>query len=173
MFDRLGIIRYRWMETVEENSVSDTHFFRGEMMESSGWEITSSRFRLTVWPPVLLCLMVGCGFAFSCPAGKITSEQAYTLVKKDIFSSPQQRDVYLSAWPLAAGNSVPTWGRTVAPPSSYGEVWFLFVDDQPGANWEHSCRYIFVDLKTADFTIVEASTPPDDWQEMKKIPPEN
>lgn len=45
-----------------------------------------------------------------------------------------------------------------------GEYWLVFVDEKPGANWEHPCKYIFVNINGNDKQnyIIDAVMPPHD-----------
>jgi hypothetical protein len=36
----------------------------------------------------------------------------------------------------------------------YDTNWVFFIDDKPKTNWHHSCRYVFVDANSGDFSIV-------------------
>jgi len=44
--------------------------------------------------------------------------------------------------------------------------WFVMIDDHPGANWEHPCRYVFVDPETGESQIIEATSPPNILKDM-------
>gem|GEM_PF-1331804 len=66
--------------------------------------------------------------------------------------------VYLRTEPLPAGSEVETWHRTVFTAPSEG--WLVFIDDMGRANFEHPCRYVFVDRETREMTVHRATTPP-------------
>ena len=36
----------------------------------------------------------------------------------------------------------------------------VFIDDKPGANWAHACRYLVLDLTTGETTSIAAEMPP-------------
>lgn len=36
----------------------------------------------------------------------------------------------------------------------------VFIDDKPGANWAHACRYLVLDLTTGTTTSIAAEMPP-------------
>ncbi len=104
------------------------------------------------------------------PAKAANADQAFALVKNRIAAgSFQQHNVFIADEPISGGSSIPSWGRKIKVPTRFDTAWFLFVDDQPEANWEHACRYFFVSVKSGRFSIVPAKTPPDNWSEMKKI----
>jgi hypothetical protein len=72
-----------------------------------------------------------------------------TATGKSVFASPV----------LPAGSTVQTWGEkpAIVVPTA-GRI--IFIDDYPGANWEHPCRYVHVDNVTGVTTVYEAWSPP-------------
>ncbi len=54
---------------------------------------------------------------------------------------------------IPAGSEIEQWGER-APIDLPDEAgYFIFIDDYPGANWEHPCRYVFVD-EDGETTVV-------------------
>ena len=51
------------------------------------------------------------------------------------------------------------------------DSWFFFVDEQPGANWEHKASYILVDKTTGAVRNVRATTPPLEMLKLKPLNP--
>jgi hypothetical protein len=51
------------------------------------------------------------------------------------------------------------WARSLRVGT--GEGWLFFIDDRPGANWEHACRYVFVG-RGGNVEVVAGQTPPVD-----------
>jgi hypothetical protein len=87
---------------------------------------------------------------------------------------PEGKRVYVANEPLAGGTGIPTWARKIMVPERFERAWFVFVDDQPGANWEHAARYVFIDTaNTNDFAIVQGRTPPDELSGMRLLHPRN
>ena len=124
----------------------------------------------------LLTALFACWFtAASCTHAGDTAkaadpEQAFAWAKNRIEAgSFRNYDVFIATQPIQGGSLIPTWGKNIKVPSGYDLAWFLFVDDQPDANWEHACRYFFVSVESGRFAVVPAKTPPDNWSEMKKI----
>ena len=98
------------------------------------------------------------------------AEQAFALAKsRTDVGSLRDHEVFIADQPFAGGSDIPSWGKSIEVPRQYDRAWFLFVDDQPEANWEHACRYFFIDAETGQITVISATTPPDNWLEMKKI----
>ena len=46
-----------------------------------------------------------------------------------------------------------------------------FIDDYPYANWEHPCRYSFVNKSKGQVYERKATTPPDNLETWKMITP--
>ncbi len=65
-----------------------------------------------------------------------------------------------------SGARIASWRRpdqvVVERPS-----WFFFVDEQPGANWEHAAKYILVDQETGEITSIPSTTPPQELPELR------
>ncbi|KFD41608.1 hypothetical protein HY02_03800 [Peptococcaceae bacterium SCADC1_2_3] len=120
----------------------------------------------------LSCLTLVLFLVMGCASGgkTIDKNQSWEIVKKEVLAeSLQNKIVYISTEPLKAGQAVKSWKHIYKVPNNLQEAWLFFVDDQPGANWEHACRYIFVDTATGKYKVIKASTPPDSMENMKKI----
>ena len=59
--------------------------------------------------------------------------------------------------PLPAGTTIQTWQTNFTESNTTG--WFFFIDDNPGANWEHPCRYVHVD-ENDNTSVTHAFSPP-------------
>ena len=55
---------------------------------------------------------------------------------------------------LAADEVVIRGGRGETLSAPYARFYFVFVDDKPGANWAHPCRYVFISEDCTSFTIL-------------------
>jgi PKD repeat protein len=85
---------------------------------------------------------------------------AYGLVLNNttiLNGSVKGKSVYASLDPLPNATTVEKWRTSFVAPNTTG--WFFFLDDTTGANWEHPCRYVFVDANDTT-TVVEAFSPP-------------
>jgi hypothetical protein len=111
----------------------------------------------------------------TCAAGEkgcIDQDQAWKIVKEKILAKEQKdKVVYVSIDLLKPGQAVKSWENEYKVPGDFQQAWLFFIDDQPGANWQHACRYVFVDVGSGKYTIIKALTPPDSLEEMKKIFP--
>ncbi len=68
--------------------------------------------------------------------------------------------VYIFCEELDSGDRVATQGD----PDKYsvsGPVWFAYVDELPGAFFEHDVKYVFIDASTGEKMVYEESWPPD------------
>lgn len=47
--------------------------------------------------------------------------------------------------------------------SIYDNSWLFFIDMYPQAQWDHNCKYIFLDKQTGNFTTINYRIPPQDY----------
>jgi len=127
------------------------------------------------WSVFVICfsIMLFVTVGFSLANNMIDKDQAWEIVKKECLGGVLiDKVVYISHEPLNAGEEIRSWNRTYKVPNELEQVWLFFIDDQPEANWEHSCRYIFVDTKNGKYHIIKACAPPENMDRMKKVFPE-
>lgn len=122
--------------------------------------------RLGSWPLLLVLALLVSGAV--CGETARPGKQALRdLLVKEVLKEPLAgRRAYVAPRPLRGSSYVTTWRTKFQVPASFSRAWFYFVDDMPQANWEHPCRYVFVDVKTHAHVILEASTPPTDVASM-------
>ncbi|MCP5054043.1 MAG: hypothetical protein GY940_43140 [bacterium] len=102
----------------------------------------------------------------------IGKEQAWEIVKKDILKDQLKgKAIYMNIEPLKPGHEIKSWEKVYKVPERFQQCWMFFVDDQADANWQHPCRYVFVDAGTGKYEIIKSHTPPDSMEGMKKIFP--
>ncbi len=97
-------------------------------------------------------------------SGQFTRQKAIDLVLNQILASDTGYiNVYSSYDTIPdTSNIILLNGQTISPPYPYN--WVFFSDDNPVANWNHTCRYIFINSNTGDFTIDSSSCYPIDIQ---------
>lgn len=92
---------------------------------------------------------------------------------KDIFelivssvcdNSLSDKAIFVSPHILPRGTSIKTAKGQLFTLKS--DAWFVFIDDFPGANWSHACRYVLVDGHTGKITIIKGSLPPENLIRM-------
>lgn len=100
-------------------------------------------------------------------ANQITRCEAWQIVKSQVLKSDTSNmNVYVSNSTFEANSSIRTILRTEKTPDFIS--WFFFVDDDPYTNWEHPCRYIFVNAENGTF-IVRNNTRPPLFDDMSNI----
>lgn len=55
------------------------------------------------------------------------------------------------------------------------DVYCYFIDEEPNANWEHKCRYVFINASTHSIITVQSKTPPNNlekWVFLSEIKPQ-
>ena len=67
-------------------------------------------------------------------------------------------DVFISE-SIIPGKTKILCSETISSPSYDG--WLVFIDEHPGANWEHTCKLIFINVKTGEYNVIEEKFPPD------------
>jgi hypothetical protein len=89
---------------------------------------------------------------------QISREHAIDSIKNHVLSDELNHlDLYLSIAVKAGQNGLLlAYNQTI--PYPYDSNWIFFVDDVPYANWHHSCRYIFMNSETGEYTIVSYKT---------------
>ena len=89
----------------------------------------------------------------------IDRERAWEIVKNEVLKGKSDRMfVYVSKDTKKANTLIATIYKPETTPSF--ESWFIFIDDEPLSNWEHPCRYIFVDVKDGHYEIRNMRRPP-------------
>lgn len=111
---------------------------------------------------VLFCV---CNYVHS--ADQITKCEAWQIVKSQVLKGDTSNiNVYASNSTYKANSSIRAILRTEKTPDFTS--WFFFIDDDPYANWEHPCRYIFVNAEDGTF-IVRNNTRPPLFDDMSNI----
>jgi len=75
--------------------------------------------------------------------------------------------VYMSSKPFSSTEVIiNSWREKISFP--YEKAWFFFIDDHPTTNWEHPCRYIFVDYESSQYEIIQVTSPPNVFKRIPK-----
>jgi hypothetical protein len=113
-----------------------------------------------------LCLIV---LILLCPAftataqlgGQVSKADAVNFALNEILAKDVGKvDLFISTSPISSTNALTLHNRKL--PCPYSTNWVLFVDDYVFANWEHPCRYIFINTMSKEFKVVNDVLPPDD-----------
>lgn len=81
-------------------------------------------------------------------------------------SAPSAESPILYVLPrtVSVGERIMSWTESVFEAAS--ETWFVFIDLEPSANWEHPAHYLFVDARTGEAVSVASTVPPTILSEM-------
>lgn len=91
---------------------------------------------------------------------QISADSAFKIIKKQVlFDDLSKVDILSITNVLPANYEISTLDTLVTSPNY--DSWFFIVDDDPYANWNHPCRYIFVNSLTGYYTIKQECSLPD------------
>lgn len=104
-------------------------------------------------------------------AAPATVEAAKERVVSEVFKG-NLGDRALFAHPdlLKQGATISVWGPREAIPVQE-DAWFFFVDDLPGANWEHPAHYVFVSKASGAVRSIPARIPPRELHVLRAMNP--
>ena len=92
-------------------------------------------------------------------AGSISSvDQALELLKSEVLQTDFNDKIIWKAKARSQQGDIVNglYGGVMTAPA---EGWFFFIDDLPGASWQHACRYVFVTV-TGEINIHSSNHPP-------------
>jgi len=115
---------------------------------------------------IALLVLLVCVFSASLYA-EVTKDEAKEMVINQILAQDIGKvDIYQSN-DLIGSTGIHLWDKYLT--SSYSESWAFFVDDMYFADWEHPCRYIFIDAESSSYQIVDDKVPPRNMDEFEII----
>ena len=90
---------------------------------------------------------------------QIKQNEAWNIVEKEVIGNRKDSvNVFMSNSIIKANHSVSTINKTGI--STEYDSWFFFIDDMPFESWEHSCRYVFVNVNNGKYNIYNFQLPP-------------
>ena len=97
-------------------------------------------------------------------SGQFSRQQAINLVLNQILAADTSHiNIYASYDTIPDTINIKLINnQTISPPYPYN--WVFFSDDNPSADWYHSCRFIFINSNTGDFAIDSSICYPIDLQ---------
>ena len=102
---------------------------------------------------------------------EITLLEAKTRLIRQIYQGDIGRHaLFASPSVKMSGARIASW-REPARLTVDRDSWFFYVDEEPGANWEHQARYVLVDRATGAVNSVAVRTPPMEILEMETQSP--
>ena len=91
----------------------------------------------------------------------LSKMDAYNLVVLQVLNGiTNGKDIYVSEVYLTPG-----MGEINLPEA---EGWYFFIDDQPGMDWAHPCRYVYVNI-SRDITVENSNIPPRNFEDMELV----
>ncbi len=91
-----------------------------------------------------------------CASAQITRDSALVIVKQSILNGDWlDKEIYASVSPMDTSIS-----SNINNVSHLNRYWFFFVDEKPYANWDHPCKYIYIDVNNGDVLTFNKSVPP-------------
>jgi hypothetical protein len=116
----------------------------------------------------VLALLMGTSLAWANSNSAVTREAAYEIVLQQGLNGNAEGKIVLgTSNPVPPNTGIKTWKGTVMLPNAEG--WFFFIDDHPFANWEHPCRFVFVNIETGEYTEIPYRAPPLDMEGMEEL----
>ena len=104
-----------------------------------------------------LILLAVIGVSLHCNA-QISKESAYQFLTTTILNNDwEDKEIFVSTAIISENTNIPTKDTFVTSPSY--KSWFFFVDEDPEAEWWHSCKYVFINSNN-NFTVVNMLSPP-------------
>ena len=89
----------------------------------------------------------------------------------DVFKgNPGRSAVFASREIRKAGSRIAGW-RPKDTLVVDKDSWLFFIDDSPGANWEHPARYVLMDKDTGVSRIIPTRTPPAELRALQPVSP--
>lgn len=105
------------------------------------------------------------------PLKLLTLERAKQLMVKKLYRGRLgKRALFANPVYKKRGARIASW-RSPNKVTIKKDSWFFFVDEQPGANWEHKASYVVVERATGAVKKIPAMTPPVEVMRMKGLNP--
>ncbi len=102
-------------------------------------------------------------------SAEINMEQAKMKMVTTLFKGKiDDRGLYGHPALMRKGTKIASWMEP-AKLVVDNDSWFFFVDEQPGANWEHKARYVLVNKISGAVKDIPARTPPVNIMEHKPL----
>lgn len=98
-----------------------------------------------------------------------TKDEIVQMVVEEVLDDQiDEKEIYITPNPLPAGTIVKNWTQKIR--KLPGKEWLVFINDQPEANWEHPCRYVFVNNVDRTYVVIDANSPPRNLKLEKVLP---
>lgn len=105
---------------------------------------------------IIICLLILQSFITSLSAQTSDQKKALDLIFNKNIVDTSKSEIYISKWMVPKDTIIELWDEKITVPYN---CYLIFVDDHPMAEWSHPCRYIFVNLRTGNDTILNRIDP--------------
>jgi hypothetical protein len=95
-------------------------------------------------------------------AAQIDKDQAIGIVKSSLTNEELQNYNVLVFPDLIQGKEFNLSPYHILH-SEYDVSWLFFIDMYPFAQWDHNCKYLFLDQQTGNYTTINYRIPPQDY----------
>lgn len=90
---------------------------------------------------------------------QLSQGEAWGIVKENVLQGDTTEvHVFVSNAICMAGSQIRTVYKDVESPDF--DSWFFFIDDEPYGDWEHPCRYVFVNSADGTYIVQDHRRPP-------------
>lgn len=91
---------------------------------------------------------------------KITKDEAWKIILNDVLESDTSyTEVYVSKFVISSNDTINTMLSYDISPDF--DSWFFFIDENPSQNWNHQCKYIYLNINNGFYIEKEMICPPD------------
>jgi hypothetical protein len=94
----------------------------------------------------------------------LTKEQAIEIA--NTLTVQQDVNVYISKQTISQKREIVTMYKPIFAPEN--ESYLVFIDEQPYESWWHDCKYVFIDVNSSKYEVINMKYPPD-LEEMEVV----
>lgn len=128
-------------------------------------------FRVLVGAIIVSLIFIGGCDKKTTPKPVTSLDQAKQVVIQNVFKNKMgQRAMFASPELKQSGVMIGTW-PTPEKVKVEKDSWFFFIDEAPGANWEHPAKFVLVEKDTGKVLTIPVSTPPREIMKLKAMNP--
>lgn len=87
----------------------------------------------------------------------LTKEQAIEIA--NALTTKQDVNVYISKQTISQKREIVTMYKSIIAPEY--KSYLVFIDEHPYESWWHNCKYIFIDVNSGKYEVINMKYPPD------------
>jgi len=102
-------------------------------------------------------------------AGNVSQDDAVAITTDTLLGGTMEgKRLFVLPQLVQSGAEIADWkNKSLITAPATG--WFVFIDQFPGANWEHPCTYVFVDENSGELISRDAMAPPARQGELSEL----